>query len=51
MIRAVTQKVGSTMHLLVPFHALKGSTSLYDRLFRDLKLQNAPVIFIPVNRG
>ncbi|MBI4423073.1 MAG: hypothetical protein HY554_05070 [Elusimicrobia bacterium] len=51
MIRAVTQRVGSTVQLLVPFHALRDSASLSDRLLRDLKLQNAPVVFIPVNRG
>ena len=48
MIRAITYKNGSQMNLLVPFHALSDASA---HLLRDLKVQNAPAVFIPVNRG
>ncbi|MBI4347250.1 MAG: hypothetical protein HY553_10370 [Elusimicrobia bacterium] len=47
MIRAITYKNGTQMNLLVPFHSLSGSA----HLLRGLKVQNAPAVFIPVNRG
>lgn len=50
MIRLVTQKIGSTMQVLVPFHALADSRVSHG-LLRALRVQNAPAVFIPVNRG
>lgn len=46
MIRLVTQKAGSTLQVLVPFHALPARPAL-----RGLRIENAPAVFIPVNRG
>lgn len=48
MIRAITYKNGTQMNLLVPFHSLSDSSA---HLLRGLKIQNAPAVFIPVNRG
>lgn len=48
MIRLVTQKAGSTLQVLVPFHALTDSPR---EALRGLGIENAPAVFIPVNRG
>lgn len=50
MIRLTTLKTGSTMQVLVPFHALADSPVSHG-LLRALKVQNAPAVFIQVNRG
>lgn len=49
MIRAIVQKTGASMQLLVPFHSLADSGSC--RLMRDLRLENSPAVFIPIHRG
>lgn len=43
----VTAKLGSTVHILVPFHSIHDRPTGAD----GLDIENAPAVFIPVHRG
>lgn len=51
MTNLVTLKVGHRVHILVSWNAVRHNENV-DKLLRDeLGIQNAPTVFLPVNRG
>lgn len=50
MANVVTLRSGCRVHILVPWNAIQHSKRLQEPL-QDIRVQNAPAVFVPINRG
>jgi len=39
------------MHILVPWNSIQGAGAFVELLKPGLRAQNAPAVFLPINRG
>jgi len=51
MKEKVTLRSGSRLHILVPWNSIQGSAAFAELLQRGVRAQNAPAVFLPINRG
>lgn len=47
----VIRQVGSQVHILVPWHDVHREQLIANGLWRDLGLENAPAVFMPIYKG
>jgi hypothetical protein len=51
MTNTVTLKTSSRVHILVPWNSISGSKILDGVKANGVRIENAPAVFLPINRG